>query len=161
MQPKPVLLTEEGKAKLQAELELLKTERRREVIERIHAAMEFAGDPMDNTEYQDAKNEQAFVEGRILELERMLADAQIIRPAAQGDVVALGSRVTLVDEEGVKESFLLVGAAEANPLKGRISNESPVGKALLGRRVGDRIEVQAPGGLVRYTIVGCEGCSRS
>ena len=157
---KPVFLTAEGQAKRQGELDHLRDVRRREIAERIHTAMEFAGDPMDNSEYQDAKNEQAFVEGRILELERLLSNAQLIHPEdTQSDVVGMGSTVSVVDQEGTEEAFSMVGSAEANPLRGRISNESPAGKALLGHRVGETVEVQAPGGLVRYTILSCENRS--
>jgi transcription elongation factor GreA len=153
----PVYLTPEGKAKLEAELEMLKTVRRREVAERIHMAMEFSGDPMDNTEYQDAKNEQAFVEGRILELERTLADVRLIesRPG-DSDLVHLGSEVTVVYQDGEQDTFTIVGSAEAAPLEGRISNESPVGRALLGRRVGNNVQVKTPGGELSLTIIECD-----
>ena len=157
MSPNLVYLTPEGKAKLEAELEYLRSVRRREVAERIHMAMEFAGDPIDNTEYQDAKNEQSFVEGHILELEHMLADVRLIESQpGDSDLVHLGSEVTVVYQDGEQDTFTIVGSAEAAPLEGRISNESPVGRALLGRHVGDKVQVQTPGGELSLTIVECD-----
>jgi transcription elongation factor GreA len=157
MSPNLVYLTPEGKAKLEAELEHLRSVRRREVAERIHLAMEFAGDPIDNTEYQDAKNEQSFVEGRILELERTLADVRLIEhKPGDSDLVHLGSEVTVVYQDGEQDTFTIVGSAEAAPLEGRISNESPVGRALLGHRVGDKVQVKTPGGDLSLTIIECD-----
>ena len=154
MLPKTSVLTPEGKAKLQAELEYLVAVRRREVAERIHQAMEFAGDPVDNAEYQDAKDEQAFVEGRIRELEKILATATVITGEAKaGDVVQVGSVVSVEDESGLEETFILVGSTEASPFEGRYSLDSPVGRALLGRRVGQTVLVAAPGGEIRFTIM--------
>jgi transcription elongation factor GreA len=154
MLPKTSVLTPEGKAKLQAEREYLVSVRRREVADRIHQAMEFAGDPVDNAEYQDAKDEQAFVEGRIRELEKILATATVITGEAKaGDVVQVGSVVSVEDESGAEETFILVGSTEANPFEGRYSLDSPIGRALLGRRVGETVLVAAPAGEIRYTIV--------
>lgn len=149
---KPVFLTREGREKLENELKYLREVRRNEVAERIRAAKEFS-DTVDNAEFEEAKNEQAFVEGRILTLEKMLANAQIIENDQGHDVVRLGSHVTVVDQDGAKEEYIIVGSAEVNPRQGKISNESPVGRALLGRRIGDRIEVLAPGGVVLLDIV--------
>jgi transcription elongation factor GreA len=153
---KTAYLTAEGKAKLEAELNYLRNVRRREVAERIHAAKEFS-DTVDNAEFEEAKNEQAFVEGRIMQLEQLLANAVIIDEAAvDHEVVRLGSHVVVRYEDGEEERFSIVGSAEARPAEGRISNESPVGRALLGRRPGDTVEAQAPSGTVRLTIVRIE-----
>ncbi len=149
MPEKPTFLTPEGRAKLEAELDNLRTVRRAEVAERIHSAKE-EGDIMENSAYDEAKNEQAFVEGRIMTLEQMLKNAVMIDSTRASDMVGMGSYVT-VAERGKREDevFQIVGSAEADPLKGRISNESPVGRSLLGKRVGDEIQVRIPDG-VRY-----------
>jgi transcription elongation factor GreA len=153
----PKALTAEGKAKLQAELDHLVTVRRREVAERIHQAMEFAGDPVDNAEYQDAKDEQAFVEGRIRELEKILATATVFVSAEQVDgAVQLGCVVTVEAEDGEKDTFTLVGSTEANPFEGRYSLDSPVGRALLGHRIGDTVAVLAPDGEIRYKVISVD-----
>lgn len=149
---KTVYLTREGLAKLEEELRHLRTVRRHEVAERIRRAKEFTN-TVDNAEYDDAKNEQAFVEGRIQALEHMLANAVVIEnQAVPADYVRLGSRVTVVDAEGVEEVYTIVGSAEADPKTGRVSNESPIGRALLGRRAGDRVSVLAPGGSFELTV---------
>lgn len=145
-------LTREGLKKLEEELEFLRTTRRAQVAERLHNAQE-DGELIENAEYEDAKNEQAFVEGRILTLETMLSNAVIIDEHGPNDVVSLGSRVTVKEADTGMEEYLLVGAAEANPKQGRISNESPLGRALLGRRVGDEVKVQAPAGPLSFRIV--------
>jgi transcription elongation factor GreA len=133
-------------------LEYLKTIRRAEVAERLHNAMA-EGEVEENPEYEDAKNEQAFVEGRILELEAILANAVVIENKGPANEVRLGSRVTIVDlETGDKEQYLIVGSAEADPLNGRISHESPVGRALLGHKVNDVVTVQAPQGVMKFKI---------
>lgn len=160
MARKTTVLTAEGKQKLKEELAHLRDVRRREVAERIHEAMELSGDPVDNSEYQDAKDEQARVEGRIRELEMILANAVVgtMPDSREKDLVQLLSDVTVEDElTGERETFVLVGATEADPLQGRISLESPVGRALLGHRVGDKVEVAIPAGVIRYKIVAC-GC---
>lgn len=154
MHDKPVFLTEEGRAKLEAELKYLRDVRRPEVAERIRASKEFS-DTTDNAEFDEAKNEQAFVEGRILTIERLLANAVLIdeeQAAAHHDVVRLGSRVTVVDDEGSPEVYSIVGSTEARPREGRISNESPVGRALLGRKSGEVVEVMTPAGVIRLTV---------
>jgi transcription elongation factor GreA len=139
--------------KLEEELRNLQTVRRHEVAERLHAAME-EGDIDENAEYDDAKNEQAFVEGRILMLESMLKNATLIDESVKAsDEVTLGCKVTIVEGTGAPEVYHLVGAAEADPTKGKISNESPLGKALMGRRVGDTVQVNAPAGLLTFRIV--------
>ena len=154
MPEKEVILTPEGLRNLEAELEYLRTTKRREVAARIKQAIEF-GDITDNSEYEDAKNEQAFVEGRVALLEKMLRNAVVIsEPTGNGDTVAVGSRVVLRDlDGGDEEEYTIVGSAEANPMKTRISNESPVGKALLGKAVGSIVEVAVPLGTVRYQVV--------
>jgi transcription elongation factor GreA len=154
MHDKPVFLTSEGRAKYEAELKHLREVKRPEVAERIKAAKDFS-DTTDNAEFDEAKNEQAFVEGRILHLEKLLANAVMInsdQAAATHDVVRLGSRVTVVVEDGESEIYTIVGSAEANPRQGKISNESPVGRALLGRRPGEAVEVIVPAGVLRLSI---------
>ena len=145
-------LTREGLKKLEEELEFLRTTRRAQVAERLHNAQE-DGELIENAEYEDAKNEQAFVEGRILTLETMLSNAVIIDEHGSNDVVNLGCRVTIKEAGDGTEEYMLVGAAEANPKNGRISNESPLGRALLGRRVGDEVKVQAPAGALSFRVV--------
>jgi len=142
---KPVLLTKEGLVKLERELESLRTTRRSEIAERIKYAKDF-GDISENAEYEDAKNEQGMVEGRILVLENMLRNAVIIEEPSGGGVVGVGSVVEVKDEFG-KQLFTIVGPAEVDVAQGRISMESPVGKALLGHKVGDNVEVQSPSGM--------------
>ncbi|MBI2862266.1 MAG: transcription elongation factor GreA [Chloroflexi bacterium] len=151
MPEKPVFLTPEGKVKFEAELAYLRDVRRKEVADRIHAAKEFS-DAVDNAEFEETKNEQAFVEGRIRELEKLIANAIIIDHEAQHEVVRLGSEVTVIDEEGQEVQLTIVGSAEANPKVGKISNESPVGHALLGRRPGDEVLVSVPGGVAHYYV---------
>ena len=146
-------LTKEGYQKLADELEFLRTTKRKEVAERLHEAME-GGELIENAEYEAAKNEQAFVEGRILTLENMLKNAVLIdEKAASHDEVTLGVKVTIAEGGGTPEVYHLVGAAEADPTRGKISNESPLGKALMGRRVGDTVQVNAPAGLLTFRIV--------
>jgi len=152
MAEKPIFLTPEGRAKLEAELEQLKTVRRGEVAERIHAAKE-EGDIMENSAYDEAKNEQAFVEGRIMTLEQMLKNAVMIVETRARDSVGLGSYVTVVERGGGDdEMYQIVGSAEADPTRGRISNESPVGRALLGKRVGAEVQVKIPDGVRHLKI---------
>lgn len=149
---KTVYLTREGLAKLEDELRHLRTVRRHEVAERIRKAKEFTN-TVDNAEYDDAKNEQAFVEGRIQSLERMLANAVVIDDhAAPSGYVRLGSHVTVVDSEGAEDAYTIVGSAEADPRVGKISNESPIGRALMGHKVGDKVSVMAPGGSFDLTV---------
>ncbi len=156
MTGKPTLLTPEGKRKLEEELEYLRTVRRTQIAERIRRARE-EGDLRENAEYEEAKREQAFIEGRIQELEQLLKHVQIISKDenAQG-VVLLGSTVRVQEEGGPEEVFTVVGSAEADPANGRISNESPLGRALLGRRAGERVQVQTPDGEVTFVILSVE-----
>jgi len=148
---KPVFLTQAGLNRLQTELTYLRSKRRAEVAERIRQAKEF-GDINENAEYDDAKNEQGFVEGRILLLEKLIRNATIIEGQHAQGIVEVGSTVKVHDEYG-DEAFTIVGSAEAEPSKGRISLESPVGKALLGKHVGDDVTVQTPNGATRMLIV--------
>ena len=148
---KPVYVSADGLRKLEEELEHLRTARRKEIAERIHAAMEF-GDYSENSELEDAKNEQAFVEGRIMTLEQMLKNAVVISQNGHHDKVELGSQI-VVEVDGERENYTVVGSAEANPAEGRISNESPVGRALLGHRAGDKVRATVPNGIIEMTIV--------
>ncbi len=149
-------LTREGLKKLEEELEYLRTVRRQEVAKRLHAALEEEQDILENAEYEDAKNEQAFVEGRILTLETILKTAVIIDDKRPADRVGIGSRVTIVEDGEEPETYYIVGSAEADPASGRISYQSPLGKALLGRRVGDEVIVNAPDGALSFKIVAIE-----
>ncbi|MGH2593911.1 MAG: transcription elongation factor GreA [Anaerolineae bacterium] len=156
MSEQTTYLTREGLKKLQDELEYLRTTKRYEVAERLHAAMD-EGDIDENAEYDEAKNEQAFVEGRILTVEAMLKNYVLIDETAKDlDEVSLGSVVTVVEGNEPPEKYHLVGAAEADPTQGRISNESPLGRALIGRRVGDTVQVSAPAGLLTFRIAKIE-----
>ena len=147
---KEVLLTEEGRQGLAEELEQLVSVRRREVAARIHKASETGG-TVDNAEYDEAKNEQAFLEGRISDLENILSNA-VVAPAEKGRGVQLGSTVTVTAEDGSKRDYMVVGSAEAAPLEGKISLESPVGMALMDRNVGDSVEAKTPAGAVKLKI---------
>lgn len=151
---KEVLLTPEGLKKLEAELEHLKSYRRKEIADRIKQAISF-GDISENSEYEEAKNEQAFVEGRILTLEKTLRNAQVIDSDSDDEVVALGAWVRLKDLEETDEvEYEIVGSPEADPGNFRISNESPLGKAVLGQKAGSVVEINVPAGLLRYEITG-------
>ncbi|HZK85496.1 MAG TPA: transcription elongation factor GreA [Desulfosporosinus sp.] len=153
MAGKEVILTLEGLKKLEEELELSKSVKRREIAERIKEAMGF-GDISENSEYDDAKNKQGFIEGRILTLEKMLSNARVIDEVEGTDIVELGAKVRLKDMDfGDEEDYFIVGWAEADPLTNKISNESPVGKAILGQIKGAVIEVNVPAGLLCYQIL--------
>jgi len=158
MKEKEVMLTLEGLKKLEDELEQLKSVRRREVAERIKQAIEF-GDISENSEYEDAKNDQAFIEGRILTLEKMLRNAKIIDDENIGtEVVSIGSKILLRDlENGEEFEFAIVGSIEADPSVSKISNESPVGKAILGQAKGSIVEVSVPAGVLKYEIIDILG----
>jgi transcription elongation factor GreA len=151
---KPVYLTAEGKTGLEEELTHLKMVRRPEVADRIQQA-KLDGDVSESGEYEDAKNEQAWVEGRIRTLEHMLQNSRIIE-GVRSDTIMLGSQVQLRDGEGIEYKWTIVGSAEANPRQSRISNESPVGKALMGKKKGDKVSVDAPGGREEFTILKVE-----
>ncbi len=150
---KDVILTPEGLEKLKAEIEHLATDKRREVAERIKEAREF-GDISENSEYDDAKNEQAMLEARIAQLEDKLRAAQVIDASElDADVVRVGSTVSGQDASGKGFAYTIVGSTEADPSAGRLSNESPVGKALIGRRNGDTVTVQLPTGKARELTI--------
>jgi transcription elongation factor GreA len=151
---KEIALTVEGQQKLEEELHFLETVKRREVGERIKEAKEF-GDISENSEYDDAKNEQAWVESRIIEVNQILAHATIISAPKKNDKVSLGSKVELSDDGG-KGTMLykIVGSAEADPANNKISNESPVGQAVIGRKKGETVAVALPSGkTITYTVV--------
>jgi transcription elongation factor GreA len=148
---KPSYLSEEGLAKLREELDQLITERRPEIATRISDAKEH-GDLTENAEYEDAKNEQAFIEGRIQTLEALIKNAILIEKEHSTEIVQIGSTVKVKGDQG-GATYTIVGSAEAAPRDGKISNESPVGRALIGRRKGDKVVVSTPGGDSTYTIV--------
>ena len=153
MADKKVMLTEDGYNKLVEKLNYLKSVRRIEVAERLKAAIAL-GDLSENSEYDDAKNEQAFLEGEIQDLEAKIRNSDIIK-AGSGDVVQMGSKVSVVDLEFAEdgpETFMIVGSTEADPDEGKISNESPLGQALLGQKVGAVVDVHAPAGIIKYEI---------
>jgi transcription elongation factor GreA len=152
----PSYLTRQGHAQLLAELEHLRTVKRQEVAERLHEAIE-GGELIEDAEYEAAKNEQAFVEGRIQELEMLLANARIISEVHDKmEIVQVAAKVTIKEDEGEPEEYVIVGPAEANPRAGRISNESPLGRALLDHKAGDRVRVDAPGGAFFVNILKVE-----
>ena len=154
----PSFLTPSGYQKLQDELEQLRTVKRQEVAARLREAMEDGGDMgVDlDAEYEAAKNEQAFVEGRIQELEMLLATARVIENSGKREVVDVGATVTIKEGRAAPEVYTLVGRAEANPREGRISNESPLGRALISHKAGDKVQVEAPGGAFEIKIVNVE-----
>lgn len=151
---KKYVMTYEGVKKLEDELEYLKTVKRKEITEKIKVALSF-GDLSENSEYDEAKNEQAFVEGRIIQLENMLKNATIIdENEIPADTVNVGTIVKVKDYDFDEEvEFYIVGSAEADPIENKISNESPVGKALIGKKVGDTVEVSVPDGVSKYEIL--------
>ena len=149
----PSYLTQEGYDKLKKELEYLKTEKRQEVAERLREALD--GSPLGvdaDVEVEAAKNAQAFVEGRIQYLQNILSQAEIVDTLSETDVVQIGTKVTIKTQDNDKETFTIVGRAEADPGEGRISNESPLGSALLGHSEGDEVDVLAPGGVFSVKI---------
>jgi transcription elongation factor GreA len=149
-------LTQEGYQKLQEELDYLRTEKRQEIANRLHEAME-GGELIENAEYEAAKNEQAFAEGRIKELDMLLATARVISEDHQtADTVQVGIKVTIQEEGSPTEIYTIVGAAEANPSVGKISNESPLGKALINHKAGDVVQVEAPAGAFTVKILKLE-----
>lgn len=157
MTEKNVYLTQEGLEKLKRELEHLHTVRRPEVVDKIKKAIE-SGSMVNNAEYDDAKNEQAFVEGRIMTIEGEIKNAVIIEEKISGKVksVKLGSHVTVKTPDGEDEHYTIVGRIEADPGHGKLSNESPIGQALMGKKVGEKVKVQAPSGVIKFIIVHIE-----
>lgn len=154
---KSFFMTEEGLQKLKDELEYLKTERRKEVVERIKIARGF-GDLSENSEYDAAKDEQAWVESRVATVENMIRNAEIIESDTENnDTVQMGKSVTFTEmPEGDEETYKIVGSAEADPFEGKISNDSPMAKSLLGRKVGEKVNVQTPGGDIQVKIITVE-----
>ncbi|NGM85503.1 transcription elongation factor GreA [Paenibacillus sp. 7124] len=154
MSDKEVILTPDGLKRLEEELENLKSVKRREVAERIKVAIGY-GDISENSEYEDAKNEQAFIEGRIITLEKMLRNARIINSdEINTEIVSVGVTVTVEDMEfGDVMEYTIVGTAESDPLNNKISNESPVGKAIIGKKKGAIVDVNVPAGVIQYKII--------
>jgi len=152
MMEEEILLTPQGNAKLEAELEHLRTVKRPQVAQQLRESIE-EGDLTENIGYEDAKHEQSFVEGRILTLETLLKKAVVVEGATTSDSVGFGSWVTVTERGGGEEVFQIVGSAEVDPGNGRISNESPLGKALLEHRVGDEVAVEAPDGVLHFEIL--------
>jgi transcription elongation factor GreA len=152
---KKVILTYEGVKKLEEELEFLKTVKRKEITEKIKVALGY-GDLSENSEYDEAKNEQAFTEGRILQLENMLKNAVVVDESEiSTDRVSIGSKVKIKDYEFDEEvEYVIVGSAEADPINYKISNESPVGAGLLGKKVGDVVEIIVPEGVNKFEVLG-------
>ena len=150
-------MTIEGKQRLEAELEDLKVNRRPEVVSRIKIARSY-GDLSENSEYEAAKDEQAFVEGQIAKLEKMIRYAEIINPdELDSDEVSIGRKVTFVElPDGDEEAYTIVGKAEVDPLSGKISNESPIAQALIGKKVGDQVSFETPGGELALKITAVE-----
>ena len=149
------LVTKEGLEKMKKELDELRSTKRAEIAQRLKAAIAM-GDLSENSEYDEAKNTQAFLEGRILQLEQQIRTAQVIEKAAKGRV-DVGSTVLIEDmEEHLQEKVTIVGSTESNPFEGRISNESPVGRALMGAKAGDIVEAEAPNGVLKYKVISIE-----
>ena len=155
MMQQETLLTPEGFQKLEEELHYLKTVRRPEVAQAIHEA-KMDGDVSENAGYDEAKRQQAFLEGRIMTIEGMLKNAVIIESNGPSDTISLGSQVTIQEDGYEPETYVIVGSAESDPGSGRISNESPLGRALLGQRVGDRVKFEAPSGKVEMEVLRIE-----
>ena len=151
---KQTILTSDGLKKLENELEELKTKTRKDVASKIKTAISF-GDLSENSEYDEAKNEQAMVEARISQIEAMLKNAKIVdSDQLSNDIVEIGSKVRLKDtSDGETFEYRIVGSMEANPMEGRISDESPVGKSLLGHKIGELVETETPSGVVKYEIL--------
>lgn len=150
-------MTQEGKDKLEEELHYLKTDRRQEVVERIKVARDF-GDLSENSEYDAAKDEQAFVEQRITQVEKMIRNAVIIENDNENpDVVSLGKSVTFIElPDGDEETYTIVGSAEADPFEGKISNDSPMAKSLLGQEIGQEVTVATPAGDIEVRITSVD-----
>lgn len=155
MAEKMQFLTAEGKKKLIGELDYLRTVRRQQVADALKSAVD-EGDLTENAGYEESKREQAFLEGRIRDLEGILSDAQVLISNSVTGIVSLGARVTVAEDGLDPETYLIVGRAEADPLLGRISNESPLGRALLGRRMGEKVMVGTPGGAVQFEIISVQ-----
>ena len=153
--PQPSYLTGEGEVKLRVELEDLKGPRREELAQRLRSAIQM-GDLSENADYHKAKEDQAFLEGRIQEIEFLLRNAVIIEKSANIDVVSIGDHVTIQEDGYPPETYHVVGAKEADPRNGRISNESPIGRAIMDKKAGDTVEVDAPAGKMKFKILKIE-----
>ncbi len=153
--PEPTYLTPEGEAKLKKELEELKGPRREELSKRLRSAIQM-GDLSENADYHKAKEDQGFLEGRILEIEHMLRNAVLIESNSRRDAVGIGSHVTIQEGDSDEETYHVVGAKEADPRNGRISNESPIGRALMDHKVGEVVEAETPGGKIKFKILKIE-----
>ena len=153
--PEPAYLTAEGLAQIKAELEQLTGQRRVELAARLHSAIQM-GDLSENADYHQAKEDQGFLEGRIQELEYLVRNAVVIEKSANQDIVSVGSHVTIQEADDPAETYHMVGPKEADPRNGRISHESPIGRALVDRRVGDEVEVETPAGKIKFKILKIE-----
>ena len=151
----PNYLTPEGEAKLKAELEDLKGPRREELAQRLRSAIQM-GDLSENADYHKAKEDQGFLEGRIQEIEAILRNSVLIEKTVSSDMVSIGSHVTIQEEDFDPETYHIVGPTEADPRKGKISHESPIGVALMNKKVGQIAEAQAPGGKIKFKILKIE-----
>lgn len=151
----PNYLTPEGEAKLKSELEDLKGPRREELAQRLRSAIQM-GDLSENADYHKAKEDQGFLEGRIKEIEAILRNSVLIEKSANVGVVSIGSHVTIQEDDFDPETYHLVGPAEADPRNGRISHESPIGRALMDKKVGDIAETETPGGKIKFKIIKIE-----
>jgi len=150
--PEPIYLTPEGAAKLQAELTELRGPQRDALARRLRDAIQM-GDLSENADYHKAKEDQAFLEGRIQELEYILSNAEVVEDSGPRDVVRVGVTVIVQEEDFEPEAYYMVGGKEADPRSGKISHESPIGRALMDHRVGDMVEAETPGGMIRLTIL--------
>ncbi len=153
--PEPAYLTAEGLAQIKAELEQLTGQRRVELAARLHSAIQM-GDLSENADYHQAKEDQGFLEGRIQELEYLIRNAVIIKNNVNRDTVGIGSHITIQEGNDPAETYHMVGPKEADPRNGRISHESPIGRALVDRRVGDEVEVETPAGKIKFKILKIE-----
>lgn len=153
--PEPTYLTAEGAADLKVELEELTGPKRLELAVRLRTAIQM-GDLSENADYKQAKEDQGFLEGRIQELEYILRNAEIIKEKIDNNIVSLGSHVTILEKGFPEETYFLVGATEADPTNGKISHESPIGEALLGHKIGDTVEAETPGGVIKLKILKIE-----
>ncbi|MGZ6347149.1 MAG: transcription elongation factor GreA [Anaerolineales bacterium] len=153
--PEPTYLTSEGEVKLRSELAELKGPKRDELAKRLRSAIQM-GDLSENADYHKAKEDQGFLEGRIQEIEYILRKAVIIEKNNNKNIVAVGSHVTIQEEGSPPETYHMVGAKEADPRNGRISNESPIGRALMDHKVGEQVDVETPGGKINFKILKIE-----
>ncbi|MFH1781023.1 MAG: transcription elongation factor GreA [Patescibacteria group bacterium] len=149
---KQTYITEEGLNKLKEELDILKNTKRKEIANRIKEAKEL-GDLSENAEYQEAKEEQSFVENRVLELESIIRNVNLIKKDKKANDVVVGSTIEVEKDGGNKFTYTIVGSSEADPTKGLISNESPIGMAFLGKKVGEETQVEAPSGAIKFKVL--------